>query len=242
MPEPVGTGVVRPCQGAFWRKHLLWLLPGLLVIYGLQELGLDHQLAALFYRWQGHSWAWQQHWLLETVIHRWAKYVLLAAYVGIIVLAVLSWKNDRLAPYRRGLWYLVLALGLGTLSVSALKAVTHMDCPWDLREFGGLKPYVGLFHRHPGTFAYGQCFPAAHASAAYAWFALYFFSLLYFPQWRRWILAAVVSLGLVFGLAQQVRGAHFLSHDVASAMVTWAVSLALFVLFFCRKGDASNRQ
>ncbi len=228
------------CQRDWLLKHLAWLLPGALAVYGLQESGLDHQLAALLYRWQGHAWAWQQHWLLETVIHRWAKYALLAAYLAILVLAGLSLKKTRLAPYRRGLWYLALALGLGTLSVSALKTITHMDCPWDLLEFGGDKPYVGLFHPHPGTFAYGHCFPAAHASAAYAWFALYFFAVAYFPRWRWRVLSAVVILGVVFGFAQQLRGAHFLSHDLASAMVTWAVSLILFVLFFCRPSQSRS--
>ncbi len=224
------------CSAAFWKRHLAWLIPGGLLLFVLQITGLDHRLAQLFYHWQGNSWQWQDQWLLEMVIHRWAKYLLLLAYLGVVILAVLSGKVAAWRPYRRGLWYLVAALALGTLTVSALKAVTHMDCPWDLLEFGGNKPFVSLFQRHPGTFAYGHCFPAAHASAAYTWFALYFFVLVYFPAWRWRVLAAVIATGLLFGFAQQLRGAHFLSHDLASAMVTWLVSQVLFALFFCRKG------
>ena len=36
--------------------------------------------------------------------------------------------------------------------------------------------------------------------------------------------AVGLAAGAVFGLAQQLRGAHFLSHDIASLAVCWAVA------------------
>ncbi len=231
------------CPWKFWLTHLWWLAPAAGAVWGLQVSGWDERLAWIFYAWQGHAWRWQDSWLLETLIHRQAKYFLIGVYLLLLALAVASLKKPSLLRYRRGLWYLIVAIPLGTLTVSWLKGVTHMDCPWDLVQFGGTKPYVGLFETHPGTFSYGRCFPAAHASAAFSWFALYFFARVYYPQWRWHALAAVALLGLVFGLAQQLRGAHFLSHDLASAMVTWLVSLALFALFFCRRRITSvNRK
>jgi membrane-associated PAP2 superfamily phosphatase len=44
-----------------------------------------------------------------------------------------------------------------------------------------------------------------------------------------------LGTGVVFGLAQQSRGAHFVSHDVASAALVWLTCLTLYVYgFHCR--------
>ena len=45
------------------------------------------------------------------------------------------------------------------------------------------------------------------------------------------VLAIGLLAGMVFGLAQQLRGAHFLSHDVASLAVCWGVACAVEVCF-----------
>jgi membrane-associated PAP2 superfamily phosphatase len=36
-----------------------------------------------------------------------------------------------------------------------------------------------------------------------------------------------LAAGLIFGLAQQLRGAHFLSHDLWALAISWLVALAL---------------
>jgi hypothetical protein len=45
-------------------------------------------------------------------------------------------------------------------------------------------------------------------------------------------LALGAVCGLIFGLAQQSRGAHFISHDVWSAFIAWIVALTVFVFPF----------
>jgi len=40
---------------------------------------------------------------------------------------------------------------------------------------------------------------------------------------RRW-LAAALAAGLVLGVAQQLRGAHFMSHTLWSAWLCWVVA------------------
>jgi hypothetical protein len=48
-------------------------------------------------------------------------------------------------------------------------------------------------------------------------------------------LGAGVLAGLAFGLAQQSRGAHFISHDLWSVMLAWFISLTLYAFAFrCR--------
>jgi membrane-associated PAP2 superfamily phosphatase len=74
------------------------------------------------------------------------------------------------------------------------------------------------------------CFPAGHSSAGFAWVSLYFFALLARPAWRWRGLAVGLVAGGVFGLAQQLRGAHFLSHDLWTLATCWALSLGLYLL------------
>ena len=70
-------------------------------------------------------------------------------------------------------------------------------------------------------------FPPGHASAGYTWIASYFFFAAIRPQWRWAGLALGLGLGLTFGITQQFRGAHFLSHDLWTVMICWTVSFVL---------------
>src|SRR5690606_17472404 len=133
---------------------------------------------------------------------------------------------------RRPLLYLLLAVGLSTGTVALLKSWTQMDCPWDLQRYGGLRPFIGLFQPRPAALGHAACFPAGHASAGYGRVALYFFALRLRPQWRWPALAAALAAGLVFGISQQLRGAHFLSHDLWSLMISWTVAVLLYPAMF----------
>ena len=82
-----------------------------------------------------------------------------------------------------------------------------------------------------GRMPRAACFPAGHASAGYAWMALYFFFLATRPQWRWLGLAVGIVLGLLFGVVQQLRGAHFLSHDLWTAVICWSCALGGYLLY-----------
>ena len=49
--------------------------------------------------------------------------------------------------------------------IAALKHVTNRHCPWDVVEFGGFAPYVGLFAPNPRGLPVASAFSAGHASA-----------------------------------------------------------------------------
>ena len=59
---------------------------------------------------------------------------------------------------------------------------------------------------------------------------LYFMLLVVRPAWRWHGLAIGVALGLLFGVDQQLRGAHFMSHDVVAATICWTVALGLYTV------------
>ena len=81
----------------------------------------------------------------------------------------------------------------------------------------------------------GRCFPAAHASSGYAFMALYFLGYERSRKLARFGLAAGLLLGLIFGVAQQSRGAHFISHDLWSALFAWMIPLTLYAFTFDRR-------
>jgi membrane-associated PAP2 superfamily phosphatase len=131
--------------------------------------------------------------------------------------------------------YFTVAMVLAIALVGLLKTLTNVDCPWDLQEFGGRFPYVHVFADRPNGLPHAQCFPAAHSSSGYALMALYFVAYEYSRRLARLGLAVGLFIGLLFGVAQQSRGAHFFSHDVWSACITWLVSLSLYAFAFKRR-------
>lgn len=189
--------------------------------------GGDTWLADQLYHLEGGKWALKNAWLTSFLGHRVGKWLSMFAGLMVVLAAIRAWSTRH--PWRWPLFALALSIALSTGLVSLLKHLTHMDCPWDLTRYGGTHPYFGLFQARHGIAASG-CFPAGHASAGYAWIALYFFALAVRPPWRRAALAIGLCAGLAFGLSQQLRGAHFLSHDLWSLLICWTVPLLLFHL------------
>lgn len=219
------------------RYARLWwpLAAWLVVMYGLMYQGLD---AAIARRWfhdaAAGGWIAQHSFWAMQVAHTGGGLAVRAIGLGALLLLAASWKFARLAPLRRALLYFVLAVALTNALVGVLKHVTNIDCPWDLVPFGGRFPYVALFGDRPDALRHAACFPGAHSASGFALLALYFVLRDISPR-RAWIgLAIGLGTGTAFSLAQQARGAHFLSHDLTSAVIAWYVSLGLYALFQSR--------
>ncbi|HEY0505466.1 MAG TPA: phosphatase PAP2 family protein [Lysobacter sp.] len=228
VPPPARTHW--PATGVDARFHLTHLvlpLAGLLVLAAVSMgLGGDLWLADRVYALQGGHWAWRDAFLTQQVVHRLGRDVDIALWLGVLLAWCFALRRPAWTHLRMPLAYLLVSTALAMASVAWLKSWSNMDCPWDLLRYGGERPYVGLLAMRPVGLARGACFPAGHASGGYAWLALYFFFGVVRPRWR-WIgLAAGIASGLVFGVSQQLRGAHFLSHDLVTAAICWAVVLA----------------
>jgi membrane-associated PAP2 superfamily phosphatase len=151
---------------------------------------------------------------------------------GSLLLWVTTWVRSDWRAWRRPSLYFTVTMFLALGIVGLLKTWTNVDCPWDLQEFGGRFAYFQLFVHRPAVLRHAQCFPAAHASSGYALMALYFVACERSLHWARIGVATGVALGLVFGIAQQARGAHFFSHDAWSACITWILALTVYVAVF----------
>ena len=219
----------------YFRNHLL--LPGLLFIAVVSLIEWSHfdlTLSQLLFHLEGgvDSWPLRGAWLTETVIHKGGRNLVILLGLIIIGLLIASIKKVNLRPYRKGLIFIFLSVLSSVLLVRFGKSITDIDCPWNLKIFGGSADYYSIFSRVNVFDSPGQCFPAGHSSSGYAWVVLYFFALAYGRQYR-WIgLLFGLGLGMTFGIAQQFRGAHFISHDVWSLAISWFSAALLYYVIF----------
>jgi membrane-associated PAP2 superfamily phosphatase len=204
-------------DGRVPRRDLLITLGALALLLCWEASGWDLVLAGLYA--DVHGFALRNHWFFSRVAHNGGRIV-----SGMVLAAVVGWAlfgNALVMARRLRLAWLGVVL-LCLLAVPALKRLSSTSCPWDIDDFGGKVDFVphwmlGVIDGGPG-----HCFPSGHAVAAFAFLPLYF-------QWRRTrpraalaMLAATLSVGLVFGWAQLARGAHFPSHTMWSAWLCWS--------------------
>lgn len=205
----------------------------LIVFSGLEFAKLDLWVAKHFYNATLHQWPYKENWLIKTVLHSGGRYFVYTIAAGVLLCLLASLKsNSTLHHYRRHLVFLLVASISGPIIIALLKSHTHIYCPWHLTLFGGDKPYVRLFDYATSSLPIGHCFPAAHAGAGFTFISLYFFFFMVKQEYKWYGLYFGLVLGIVYGVAQQMRGAHFLSHDVFSLAVCWFSSLILFIVFF----------
>ena len=152
--------------------HALVLLLGaglLLVVFEFTEL--DPLLARPFYDPTKGDFPLRHHWFFAPVFYYGIKFAVVtgALLATAICLCAFTGRLSWLPPRNAALALLGMALIPAT--VALLKASTSRHCPWDIAEFGGFAPYLGLFARVPADIARGACFPAAHASTGFMWLA-----------------------------------------------------------------------
>ncbi|MDO9402546.1 MAG: phosphatase PAP2 family protein [Polaromonas sp.] len=199
-----------------------------LLLLAWDASGLDLPLAQLAGGPAG--FALHDHWLLTQVLHDGAR---AAAWLLVLALCAGIWWPwaglRRLAVDRRV--QLVAVTLLAVFTVSALKSVSTVSCPWNLAGLGGVVGYTShwshLFQPDGGG---GHCFPAGHAASGFAFVGGYFAFREVSPRIARCWLAAALAAGMLLGLAQQLRGAHFMSHTLWTGLVCWCVCWAVDVL------------
>jgi len=193
----------------------------------LIPMGGDRWIADRIFAAEGGHWALRDSFVLTRILHAGGKAVSALAWLAVCAMSLWSLFDARWKALRRPLLVLLLSVATSTLLVSTLKHLTRMDCPWDASVYGGTHPFFTLLQARPAGIRPSGCFPAVQSSAGYAWVALYFFFASVHPGWRRIGLAIGIGAGLVLGIAQQLRGAHYLSHDIWTLAISWFVALAI---------------
>ncbi|HNB07045.1 MULTISPECIES: phosphatase PAP2 family protein [Thauera] len=222
------------------QSALLFL--GALLLYGtFERTDLDRRLAHALFDAELGLFPLRHSWFLEAVMHKAAKQ---ATYVLVAASLYLCWQGwrGRLAwlPARNALLAAIGMLAI-PLATSTAKLLTARYCPWDLIDFGGYAPYLGLFEAAPPGLKAGQCFPAGHASTGFLWIVWAVALKPAGPRAARAALVAGVLAGGVLGTARMLQGAHFLSHTLWTLWLAWAVSVSLAVLVRADLGLAGRR-
>jgi len=197
---------------------------GLLLLLAWDASGLDLAAARAFGTSQG--FAWRDHWLVGHVLHtggRWLALVVLGLLaLNALLPGGLPWLfGGKLGRGQRG-WWLAATLACAVL-VPGMKQITQTSCPWDLQEFGGVANYVHHWRLEVRDGGGGHCFPSGHAASVFALLSGWFVLRQPHPQAARIWLAVVVLMGLLFGTAQLMRGAHYPSHTLWTAWFCWVI-------------------
>lgn len=172
---------------------------------------------------------WRENAFLVHVMHESAKNLSWLLVIGLF--AAIRWPVGVLRKLPTpGRVQLALTVLGSVLAVSLIKHASATSCPWDLKEFGGVARYVSHWAWGVGDGGPGGCFPAGHASAAFAYIGGYFV-LRRVSMRAAWVwLGTALVAGLALGLSQQLRGAHYMSHTLWTAWVCWVVGFAIDVM------------
>lgn len=221
------------------RSRRAWLLS--LMLMGLtlawDASGLD--LPAMHWLADSRGFALRHDWWLEKVLHDGARQVVTLVYLAL--LAMIWFPLGPLRDLRR--WQraeMAVGVTLGLVATSLIKRFSLTSCPWELQDFGGAAQYVSHWTWFVADGGGGHCFPGGHASAALAFVALPLPWLASHNErsraWGRSLLIAILAMGLLFGLTQTLRGAHYPSHTLWTTLLCWLVALANHHLFTSLKG------
>jgi membrane-associated PAP2 superfamily phosphatase len=193
----------------------------------IEPTRLDFALANLMYA-PGAGFVGKHSAFLEDILHDRAKQAVILFGVLSVAGFIGSFFIQRLKPMKRQLGYLVLAMGVSTSFVTPMKAVTAVQCPWSLSQFGGKETYSPLLSHRPATDKPGRCWPGGHAAAGFTLFALYFVWRDRKPKWARAGFVFALTLGTVFSISRMLQGAHFFSHNLWTAVFCWLICLGSY--------------
>ncbi len=211
------------------KKHSLYQvallgygLPLLLLLLGIlmNLTGLDLALAEKIAAVEGGRFYWQNSYTLTIIFHEGGRNLIAVLFAMLVLTLITSFLLPTWRIYRRPMTFLLVAAASSMLLIAGFKDITTLPCPWSLTEFGGQQPWTNLTQLFSMSLPLQHCFPSGHAAGGYAWIALGFL----FPlgSQRFWLgLIPGILLGLIFGIAQQLRGAHFISHDLVTLAICW---------------------
>ncbi|WP_253477416.1 phosphatase PAP2 family protein [Pseudomonas kilonensis] len=238
----MSSSVLRPAPRPlnFWLCLTVPIVAAITLVL-LEWTDLDMDLARLFYDPAAGSFIGRHSFFLEDILHDRAKEVVIVFSVLAVLGFISSFFIARLKPFKRELGCLVLSLALATSFVTPMKAVTAVQCPWSLKEFGGKETYSELLSPRPATDKPGRCWPGGHAATGFTLFALFFVLRDRRPRLARQALIFAFTLGTVFSLGRMMQGAHFFSHNVWTAVFCWLICLGCYYYILYRPAVMTDR-
>ena len=211
----------------------LWPAVALLFcVFGLFEItNIDLWTQDHFYNFATKSWLVDAKAPLPRLLfYTGPKTLIWGLGIGLLVLATtpIRWRAHLPWPDldRRGVWIAIATLATAPALIATSKATTNVFTPDAIRRYDGFVPYVKVIESYPKNdrpTRRGRGFPAGHASGGFALMALT--GLASSRRARRIGLAIGLTLGSMMGTYQMLKGAHYLSHTLITALFCWIVFL-----------------
>lgn len=195
-----------------------------------QFTDIDLMIEDYYYDDELKAFPWLDSWFATDLMHGYVKNVIIKS--GYLLLLVVAWDFirpwSRITSFARSrLRFVAAASLLVPTIVRGVKQFSVLHCPWTVDRYGGTEPFLRLLDHVPEGMTVGHCFPAGHATVGLWLAALCVFWLPHNPRVAVGVFSAGLSVGLVLGWVQQMRGAHFLFHTLWSA---WLASLVILVM------------
>ena len=166
--------------------------------------------------------------ILEIWLHDRFRKAAWLVFIGCWIWALLPQTSAHTRRKDRVLLMLLVLLNL--VLINGLKHFSSTSCPWSVQNWGEIADYVSHWRWGLADGGPGRCFPGGHASAAWA-----FAPLLLAAWWplgdkprhpKALIISGFFLLGvLLTAVTQTLRGAHYPSHTLWTAVICSGVSL-----------------
>ena len=221
--QPTGARTFGPVPNNL--RELWWLAGSLALIFLLARYTpLDYVLTALFYDPVARNFPLRDQAFWAVVMHSGLKYLSVTAWFALLVYWITFRRQSSRQPLRRAIGFTLWAAPMAALIVSSLRALSAHSCPWELSLFGGTADYFRFFDTVPLNPGSGRCVPSGHAASGFVWFTAWIALRGVDRTKAHFALTFSLVLGVLTGLTQLTRGAHFISHVLLTAWVCFAVA------------------
>jgi membrane-associated PAP2 superfamily phosphatase len=228
-----------------WKLQSLIGLLGLALVFVLNRSGMDLALSLHFYDVGSASFPLRDEYLYSEVLHTGLKNFSVLIWLILLLACALMFVMTRMGRSSKlvlsgalisVLNYILVSSFVCASLVAWLKSQSAHSCPWDLTAFGGEFDffYLGadwsLLGLESGP---GKCFPSGHASVGWMWVGVLLVPSPAEGAARRFMVClklAVIAMSLTVSITQLVRGAHFVSHVLMTAVICWGVAVLVYQL------------
>lgn len=208
----------------------LILILSLCIIYS-HGSGPDTALAGTFFN-PNEKWMFRNSFVLEKIFHKGGVIFTIVILMTLLVHLFYLFKFGHNKKQRDYVAFILLSSLLTIVTVFFMKRWSTLPCPWNSVAFGGDVNPPELFRAFSSDLPKGKCFPAGHSSGGFCFLSMYFGYTAIYGKRKFITLIPGLLIGVTFGVTQQMRGAHYLSHDISTILVTIIISWITSLIYF----------
>lgn len=181
---------------------------------------VDFRISDAVFATGGTSWPVPHSGPVRMLFYEGAKYALVAFAACLIAGLGIPPLRRRLHLERREALFVLACLVIVPAVIALIKYHSGVVCASELARYGGRLPDAAGHFTFAKPFAGGRtpgCWPSGHASGGFALFALGALARPACVKRRLWMIG--LAAGTAMGAYQVLRGAHFVSHILVTALL-----------------------